>query len=501
MFMSTAPTQDHDHTSSINNIDATTKPLVVVIAGVTGSGKSAVAAELCATSRHGIIVSADSVQAYRGVQIGSNKPDAAERARTPHILLDVVDHTAAQHYNAADWRNDALFVIRELLQGNETWQTSAIGSSGTTSKDADLSKPNDETSEVEHSATTVSAQDEERRRYIWTTIQAAKQAKQQSQSGGDNGVDNPKSSSFLPVVVGGTMMYLAWLVHGQPDAARPTREAQRLSDEQLSMFHANNDWEGATKHVMEHGQVFTEKVKHLGVNDWYRLGRLLEVALTVKDNSQAVEQLYSGLREGGLSSLGYDVRCFFLCPDDRMKHTKTMDRRCEEMIIRGLLKETADLTAAGEMPEMAARAIGYRQSLDYLQRENSVEGDDDAFQAYLEEFTGATRRYGKRQMQWFRKDEEFVFVPVSSVLSEMDRIKVATEEMTRLINLARSDFDHERTSPESLSSKTRADNEAQGKGMKFYQFKTQILHPGSMERQNALSEADASLRTLRQSQN
>ena len=294
------------------------------------------------------------------------------------------------------------------------------------------------------------------------------------------------------------MMYLAWLVQGQPDAGRPTREAQRLSDEQLSVFRVESDWEGAMKHVMKSGQVFTDKVKNLGENDWYRLGRLLEVALTTKDNPQAAEQLYSGLRTGGLSSMGYDVRCFFLCPDDRMKHTKVMDRRCEEMIIRGLLKETADLTAVGEMPEMAARAIGYRQSLDYLQRESPVPGDDDAFQAYLEEFTGATRRYGKRQMQWFRKDKEFVFVPVSSVLNQVDRIKTATDEMTRLINLRRSDYDHERTNPGSLSSKTRAENEAQGKGMKFYQFKTQILHCGSSERRNALSEADACVQTLRQ---
>ena len=101
--------------SANNNSDNSKKPLIVVIAGVTGSGKSAVAAELCA-ARNGIIVSADSVQAYRGVQIGANKPDAAERERTPHLLLDVADpKTSAHHYNAADWRRDALFVIRELL--------------------------------------------------------------------------------------------------------------------------------------------------------------------------------------------------------------------------------------------------------------------------------------------------------------------------------------------------------------------------------------------------
>jgi tRNA dimethylallyltransferase len=54
-----------------------------------------------------------------------------------------------------------------------------------------------------------------------------------------------------------------------------------------------------------------------------------------------IEKLYSGERQGSLSSLGYDVRCFFLCPDDRMSHTKVIDKRCEQMIQRGLLEETA----------------------------------------------------------------------------------------------------------------------------------------------------------------
>ena len=294
------------------------------------------------------------------------------------------------------------------------------------------------------------------------------------------------------------MMYLEWLVHGRPDAVRPTPEAQQLSDEQLSVFKSNHDWQGAVKHVIEHGKMFADKVDGLSGQDWYRLGRVLEVALTIKTNPQPSSQLYSGSREGSLSSMGNDVRCFFLCPDNRLKHTKVMDRRCENMIIRGLLKETADLTATGEMPEMAARAIGYRQTLDYLQRENAVDGDDDSFQAYLEEFTGATRRYGKKQMQWFRKDDEFVFVPVTSALGHADRIKSATKEIMRLINLTRNDFDEERTGTESLSSKTRANNEAQGKGMKIYQFKTQILHSGTRERLQSLGEADACVRTLRQ---
>ena len=76
----------------------------------------------------------------------------------------------------------------------------------------------------------------------------------------------------------------------------------------------------------------------------YRLRRTLEVALTAQteaDKESIIKKLYTGERNGGLESFGCDVRCFFLCPDDRMGHTKIIDRRCEEMIIKGLLQETA----------------------------------------------------------------------------------------------------------------------------------------------------------------
>lgn len=63
---------------------------VVVVAGCTASGKSEVALEL-ADRLQGEIVSVDSMQVYRGMDIGTAKPSPTERARVPHHLLDVVD--------------------------------------------------------------------------------------------------------------------------------------------------------------------------------------------------------------------------------------------------------------------------------------------------------------------------------------------------------------------------------------------------------------------------
>jgi tRNA dimethylallyltransferase len=81
----------------------TTQPLIV-IAGPTGTGKSDLALRLAETLG-GEIVSYDSVQIYRGFDIGSAKPSPAERRRVPHHLLDIVD--ADEEFNAADYARRA----------------------------------------------------------------------------------------------------------------------------------------------------------------------------------------------------------------------------------------------------------------------------------------------------------------------------------------------------------------------------------------------------------
>ena len=72
----------------------------IVVAGPTGSGKSALALTL-AQQLGGEIVNYDSVQIYRGFDIGSAKPSLGERALVPHHLFDIID--ADQEFNAADY--------------------------------------------------------------------------------------------------------------------------------------------------------------------------------------------------------------------------------------------------------------------------------------------------------------------------------------------------------------------------------------------------------------
>ncbi len=83
----------------------------IVVAGPTGSGKSRLALRL-ASALDGEIVNYDSVQIYRGFDIGSAKPSPEERALVPHHLFDVVD--ADEEFNAADYGRLARKVIDEI---------------------------------------------------------------------------------------------------------------------------------------------------------------------------------------------------------------------------------------------------------------------------------------------------------------------------------------------------------------------------------------------------
>jgi tRNA dimethylallyltransferase len=87
------------------------KSSVFVLLGPTASGKSRLAMQLA--SKHPIeIVSLDSVQVYRGMDIGTAKPTAAERRAVPHHLIDLLDPTKA--YSAGRFRADAIRVATEI---------------------------------------------------------------------------------------------------------------------------------------------------------------------------------------------------------------------------------------------------------------------------------------------------------------------------------------------------------------------------------------------------
>jgi tRNA dimethylallyltransferase len=87
------------------------RPLAIFLMGPTASGKTALA---CALSERFPLdlVSVDSALVYRGMDIGTAKPDAATLVRYPHALVDIRD--PSQPYSAADFRNDALVAMQSI---------------------------------------------------------------------------------------------------------------------------------------------------------------------------------------------------------------------------------------------------------------------------------------------------------------------------------------------------------------------------------------------------
>jgi tRNA dimethylallyltransferase len=79
-----------------------------------------------------------------------------------------------------------------------------------------------------------------------------------------------------------------------------------------------------------------------------------------------------------------DLRCFFIC-EEREQLYRTIDQRCDDMLQAGLFGEVAELLLKDQLTtdSMGAKAIGYRQTIEYLLRNPAKNGDAQAFNDFL----------------------------------------------------------------------------------------------------------------------
>eukprot|EP01039_Chlorochromonas_danica_P002375 gene2375-2607_t len=295
---------------------------VIVLAGATSAGKSAAAMELVKLV-DGEIVIADSVQVYRGLDIGSNKPTLADTTIVPHHLLDLYEPSTT--VTAGDFCRQAATTIKDILRRGK-----------------------------------------------------------------------------VPIIVGGSTMWIQWLVHGIPDAPKASEEAVQQAKELLDPLESQGKWEEGLDILRQHAP---ERVEKLFANDWYRLRRALVVAL---DHTTPLH----GQREPLLQE--EDIRCFFLI-EDRMQLYHTIDQRCRQLLERGLLEEVTQLLLTESLlPEHpVSKSIGYRQAIAYLTQPNVLCGDHSAFQQFVSDFGSATRNYARKQHNWYRKDRDFLFLKMT----------------------------------------------------------------------------------------
>jgi tRNA dimethylallyltransferase len=277
---------------------------VFVLTGPTGAGKTDWAVRLA--ERAAVeIVSVDSAQVYRGLDIGTAKPSRELRARIPHHLIDICD--PAESYSAGRFVADALESIRAI-----------------------------------HA----------RRR--------------------------------VPLLVGGTMLYLRALLHGL--AVLPTAAPELRA--RLDALAAREGWPALHAELE---RIDPEAAARIAPNDSQRIQRALEVSYTAGEP-------ISKLQRDTVSPLaGCAVRYWVLAPGDRSLLHEHIAQRFTAMMAAGFLDEVRTLRSRGDLtarhPSM--RAVGYRQLWAHL------EGACDLTEA-VRRGVAATRQLAKRQLTWLR---------------------------------------------------------------------------------------------------
>lgn len=279
---------------------------MLVLLGATATGKSDLAMRL-AGRLGGEIVNADALQAYRHLDIGTGKPRAAERARVPHHLLDVLD--PSERYSAGEFARRGRRVVDEVHARGQ-----------------------------------------------------------------------------VPIVVGGSGLYLRALLEGlsplpRPDAAVRAELRERLTREGLAVLRTE----------LERRDPVT--AARLPAGDTQRVLRALEVAIaTGVGLSRWIAERPSDAPSFQPLRVGLTLPRSVLY--DRI------EVRVRAMLAAGWMREVQSLLAAGFDPRSPAfQAIGYRQLVECLRRggsERSVEA----------EIVTATRRLAKRQETWFRRERD-----------------------------------------------------------------------------------------------
>ena len=282
------------------------KPKVIVICGPTGVGKTAVGIQVAETLG-GEIISADSMQIYRYMDIGTAKPTVDEQNRIFHHLIDIVD-------------------------------------------------PDED----------------------FDAVRFAKMAREK--------VLQLHHRDVLPVVVGGTGLYIKALLQGlfQSNPADP------IIRERLMKEAAEN---GSSRLHDRLQQVDPDTAERLHPNDSYRIVRALE---TIESTGRSISDHHQdhGFADEPFQALKICLQM------DRQKLYDRIDQRVDLMIEAGLVDEVQKLLGMGYTADLKSmQSIGYRHMVDVI--EGRLSRDEG-----VRTLKRDTRRYAKRQLTWFGADQE-----------------------------------------------------------------------------------------------
>ena len=281
-------------------------PKILVIVGPTASGKTRMAVEL-AQRHNGEVISADSMQIYRTMDIGTAKPTQEEMGGIPHHMIDVAD--PEEDFSVA--------------------------------------------------------------RYVEMAARC---------------VDDVLARGKLPIVAGGTGLYIDSLLSGRtfapfsPDSALRGELERELAEQ------------GGPAMLEALRQVDPEAAQRLHPNDHKRIIRALEV---YRSTGKTITQHN---RETQAIPPRYDALTIGLAFQDRQAMWKRIDQRVDEMVAAGLEDEVRRLLTSGISPKCTAmQAIGYKEFTQALSGEMT-------WQEAAEVVKLRSRQYAKRQLTWFGRN-------------------------------------------------------------------------------------------------
>ena len=296
---------------------------VVCIVGATSSGKSSLA-ERVALELGSDVISVDSMQVYRGMNIGTAKTPVADR-RVPLLMVDVADP---------------------------------------------------------------------RRDYSVSEFQA--QAR--------GFVDDRLSRGVVPVLCGGTGLYLDSVIDEMTFPKGETRSEARMGYERL----AEEQGAEALWDVLRQRDAQSAAIIH--PHNVRRVVRALEML----DEGVSYAEVHEGLKS---RPAHYDARIWGLTMDRRRLYAR-IDKRVDQMVAAGLIDEVRRLLAAGVPSQSTAlQAIGYKEIAEALQGTLSLE---EAFELVKRR----TRRYAKRQLSWLRRDGRTRWLDLDEGSSEEAALRI-----------------------------------------------------------------------------
>ncbi|EEG78545.1 tRNA (adenosine(37)-N6)-dimethylallyltransferase MiaA [Dethiobacter alkaliphilus] len=288
---------------------------LLVIVGPTAVGKTAVAIEV-AKKLGGEIISADSVQVYRGLDIGAAKPSREEREAVAHHLLDIVD--PADNYTVADFQEDAKKAITDITNRGK-----------------------------------------------------------------------------LPILVGGTGLYVRAVVHGF------SFSESGMDEEYRAGLHREAEQHGSQYLHGKLAAVDPEAAEKLHPNDLRRVIRALEV---YRQSKRPISHQVDKTSDEPI----YNTVQFGLTMPRELLYRR-IEKRVDSMLDAGLVDEVRNLLNEGVPPAAKSlQSLGYKQIVAYLTGQISLE---EAIRLIKRD----TRRFAKRQLTWFRRDEDLIWLDMHAL--------------------------------------------------------------------------------------